>query len=332
MKRFLIIRFSSMGDIVLTSPVVRCLKKAYPESEIHFLTKASFSAILNANPHLTKVWEWSDDASKEILRELRELSFDHIIDLHHNLRTLRVKQALRRPSTSFKKLNLEKYLMVRFKINRLPDKHIVDRYIDTLSDLGVQNDNLGLDYFINPKDEFDLIELPGNFQKGYIALVAGALKGTKQMPLESLETLIEKLNMPILVLGGEQEKAIGESLAKRFPDKLMNFCGKLSLGGSASLIRQSRVVISHDTGLMHIAAAFKKPIISIWGNTIPEFGMSPYYGNSEVSQYKAQVDGLSCRPCSKIGFEECPKGHFKCMKNQNLHEIALQAKDYFKKA
>lgn len=262
---------------------------------------------------------------------LKELSFDHIIDLHHNLRTLRVKQALRRPSTSFKKLNLEKYLLVRFKINRLPEKHIVDRYLETLSDLGVQNDNLGLDYFIHPTDEFDLSELPDKFHKGYIALVAGALKGTKQMPLASLETLIEKLGLPILVLGGEQEKANGESLAKRFSDNLLNFCGKLSLGGSASLIKQSRVVISHDTGLMHIAAAFKKPIISIWGNTIPEFGMSPYYGSSEVMQFRAQVEGLACRPCSKIGFEECPKGHFKCMKNQDLHEIALQAKAYFKK-
>lgn len=323
-KRFLIIRFSSMGDIVLTTPVIRCLKKAYPDAEIHYLTKPGFASILKDNPYISTVWEWQED-SKSLLNELKTLHFDQVIDLHHNLRSWRVKIALGRPSQSFNKLNIEKYLWVRFRINRLPKLHIVDRYLETLRSLDVKNDFEGLDYFIPACDEIALRSLPEPFNQGYIALVAGALKGTKRMPDAQLLQICRGLNQAVIVLGGKAEMQTGEFLEQEGNGRVLNRCGMLNLNGSASLIRQSRSVISHDTGLMHIAAAFKKPIVSIWGNTIPEFGMTPYYPKLDVAEYRAEVKDLTCRPCSKIGFDRCPKGHFSCMVKQDIPEIVSQA-------
>ena len=318
-----------MGDIVLTTPVIRCLRKRYPDAEIHYLTKPNFASIVESNPHVTKVWQWNQD-SKEMLKHLKALKFDHIIDLHHNLRTKRVKLALGRPSSSFNKLNIEKYLMVRFRINRLPNKHIVERYLATVKDLGVENDGLGLDFYIAPADEFDTTKLPANFQNGYVALVAGALKETKRMPEHMLRKLLEMNSLPVVILGGKAEVELGISLAKGLENRVLNLCGNLSLGGSASVIQQASLVISHDTGLMHIAAAFQKPIISIWGNTIPEFGMWPYNPSNKFEEIRAEVNNLSCRPCSKIGYEKCPKGHFKCMENQDLKAILQDAERIFR--
>ena len=104
------------------------------------------------------------------------------------------------------------------------------------------------------------------------------------------------------------------AVSKTARSPIHNGCGRYSLHQSASLLRQAAFVVSHDTGLMHIAAAFGQRIYSIWGNTVPEFGMYPFR-----TEYEAlEVPGLPCRPCSKIGFAQCPQGHFRCMRAQNL--------------
>ena len=310
--------------------MVRCLKKQIPEAEIHFLTKATFASIPEANPNITKVWHWTDRGASAVLAELKKQRFDFVADLHHNLRSLRVKLALRRPGASFNKLNFEKFLLVNFKINRLPKKHIVDRYLDTVSSLGIVNDGEGLDFFIPPQaEDFDIKQLPAGHQAGYVALVAGALQGTKRMPREKLSELCSILKKPVVVLGGEAEKPIGSFLAQGH-SHVVDLCGKLSLAQSAMLIKQASAVVTHDTGLMHIASAFRKPIISIWGNTIPEFGMSPYLPFREAQSFIHEVKNLSCRPCSKIGFSSCPKKHFNCMNNQDIKKIISDLELAFK--
>jgi ADP-heptose:LPS heptosyltransferase len=328
-QRFLIIRFSSIGDIVLTSPIVRCLAAKYPEAEIHYLSKPAFRGILESNPHISKVWMWNED-SKELINELRSMQFDYIIDLHHNLRSFLVKSKLNRKSASFNKLNIEKYLYVNFRIGKLPDVHIVDRYFATLEKLGVVNDNKGLDFFIQEKDLVIINDLlPASHQNGYVALVIGALKSTKRLPFEKLLELCEKLQFPLVLLGGESEKNDGAMLSEKLGPRVLNMCGKLTLGQSASLVKQAMVVVTHDTGLMHIAAAFQKPIVSIWGNTIPAFGMYPYMPSAKSLQFFAEVKELSCRPCSKIGYSACPKKHFSCMQNQDLEKIAEEVQRMF---
>ena len=310
MKKILVIRFSSIGDIVLTTPVLRCLKKQL-DVDLHFLTKASFAGLLENNPYVDRVHTISKDIDKTLVEQLKAEQFDQVIDLHNNLRTLRLKRALKVPSKSFPKLNVEKWLLVTFKWRKMPDLHIVDRYMETVKHLGVKNDGAGLDYFIPKSAEVALSRLPSSHASDYVALVIGGQHATKMMPVKKLVELCEALKEPVLLLGGPEDEVRGAQIAEAIGEKVYNACGKFKLDESASLLKQSSWVISHDTGLMHMAAAFKKRIVSVWGNTVPELGMYPYLPDPKSKII--QVPNLSCRPCSKIGYKKCPKGHFKCM-------------------
>jgi ADP-heptose:LPS heptosyltransferase len=321
-KKFLIIRFSSIGDIILTTPVVRCLRKQLPDAEIHFLTKQSFRGIVASNPYIDKIHVLAD-SFELMLHELKTEEYDYIIDLHHNLRTLRIKRFLKNvKSFSFNKLNAQKFIYTNLKINTLPDKHIVDRNLETLVSFGVVNDGLGLDYFIPERDKLKTKDLPASHMLGYIAVVIGAALATKKMPLHKLKELCASIQHPIILLGDKTDYEDGKQIAAVDDIKIYNACGKFNLNESADILCGAKLVISHDTGLMHIAAALQKPIISIWGNTVPSFGMYPYYGKLSAQHFDTvQINKLWCRPCSKIGYNKCPLGHFKCMELIAVNEI-----------
>jgi len=321
--KILIIRFSSIGDIVLTTPVIRCLKTQIKNSTIHYLTKTNFSALLTSNPYLEKVYTIEKDINENI-NELKKENYDIIIDLHNNLRSTIVKKMLGVKSHSVSKLNIAKWLIVNFKINQLPDLHIVDRYLKTTEQLGIKNDLKGLDYFIPEKDQIELATLPLVHQKGFIGFVVGAKHNTKKLTLEKIISIIKKLNAPVVLLGGKEDIEIGNKIKRTLGDIIFNACGKYNINQSAFLVKQAMKIITHDTGLMHIAAAFKKEIYSVWGNTIPDFGMYPYLtGYGEKGEGNIfEVSGLPCRPCTKIGYEKCPKGHFKCILEIDENKIA----------
>jgi ADP-heptose:LPS heptosyltransferase len=324
--KFLIIRFSSIGDIVLTTPVIRCIKQQLPGAAIHFLVKKNFKGTVENNPYIDKIHVLEDDV-QQTAKQLQEEKFDFIIDLHHNLRSLRIKQALKEVKAfSFNKLNVQKYLLTAFKINTLPAKHIVDRYMETVASIAVVNDGMGLDYFIPEKDILNQEDIPLSHRNGYVALVTGATYATKKLPLHKLKQLCAIIHHPIILLGGKDEFAEGEEIKGTDPEKIYNACGKFNINKSADCVRNAKVVITHDTGLMHIAAALKKTIIAVWGSTVPEFGMYPYYGENSVQQfYNSEVKKIWCRPCSKIGYKKCPLGHFKCMEKNDVQEIAALA-------
>lgn len=324
MPKFLIIRFSSIGDIVLTTPVVRCLKMQVAGADVHFLTKQSFAPIVESNPYIDKVHVLADNREL-MVKEIKTEKFDYIIDLHHNLRTLRLKKALGIKSYVFDKLNIKKWIYTNLKWNLLPEQHIVDRYMKTVEAFGIKNDGEGLDYFISAKDEVKQKDIPVSHHAGYIGLVIGAAHFTKKLPDEKLKDLCRSIHHPIILLGGKEDAENAREIASVDPVKIYNACGRFSINESADLVRKSKLIITHDTGLMHIAAAFKKPIISIWGNTVPEFGMYPYYGKYPIPNLKSEILNLRCRPCSKIGYGKCPKGHFKCMRQISTDEIAETA-------
>ncbi len=325
LKKILVIRFSSIGDIVLTTPVIRALK-TQENNEIHILTKEKYKTIFIQNPYVDHIHVLREKP-ENTFAELRKENFDFVVDLHKNLRSFRVKKALRKPTFSFPKVNLQKWVMVNFKINKLPKEHIVDRYFRAVKPLNIKNDGKGLDYFIPEKDFVELGQYPLLQSKRFIAFAIGGQHFTKILPPEKAASIINKLDYPVVLLGGKEDEARAEKIkATCTHEKILNACGKLNLHQSASLIRQSGLVITNDTGLMHIAAAFKKPVISIWGNTIPEFGMYPYEPGEEHKVMIAQVEGLKCRPCSKIGFDKCPKGHFRCMMEQDEDFIVREAK------
>lgn len=311
-KKFLIIRFSSIGDIVLTSPVLRCLKAQFPDVEVHYLTKKRNADLLQANPYVDKIHLF-DKSISQIIQELRKENFDYVIDLHNNLRSLRVKMALKAQNYSFNKLNIRKFLLTRFGFNTMPRGHIVDRNLDTLKPFGIVNDGNGLDYFIPEEDEFSLSDLPENCRTGYVALVLAGTWATKRMPEEKYRKLVAGTSVPFVLLGGKSERQMAASMLAWNTGNLIDFTARLRINQSASLVKNANLVISNDTGLMHIAAAFHKKILSVWGSTTPELGMYPYLPGegSEI----LEVKNLPCRPCSKLGYNECPKKHFRCMNN-----------------
>jgi len=322
MAKILIVRFSSIGDIVLTTPVIRCVKQQLEKAEVHYLTKNAFAPILSANPHIDRIFTIDKDI-REHIDDLRAENYDHVVDLHNNLRTAILKRGLKKPATVLNKINFQKWLKVNFKIDRLPQQHIVERCLKTVEKLGVRNDGLGLDYFIPNADKVAVSSLPASHQNGYIGLVIGARHNTKKLPLEKIIAICNNLSKPVVLLGGKEDVQSAEEIAAAVGMRVYNACGKYNINQSASLVQQSEKIITHDTGLMHVAAAFKKEIISIWGNTIPEFGMYPYltdHGKNSAGRI-IEVRGLTCRPCTKIGYNACPKGHFKCMEEIDVNEI-----------
>jgi len=317
--KVLLLRFSSIGDIVLTTPVIRCIKQQLSGVELHYLTKENFSGILETNPYIDKLHTFSE-STDEVLADLKKEKFDWIIDLHKNVRTLRLKASLLRKNISFDKINLEKWLTVNTKQKKfLPDKHIVDRYIDGLKKLKIENDQQGLDFFISKEDE---IELPMELKNGFVAFAIGAQYATKKLPVQKMISILSKCNHPVVLLGGKEDSVNSSEIISALSAKtIFDYCGKTNLRQSAFLVSKSNVLLTHDTGMMHIAAAFKKPIVSVWGNTIPEFGMYPYMPKNDDLYSIHEVNGLKCRPCSKIGFQACPKKHFDCMQKQDENAI-----------
>ena len=326
--KILIIRFSSIGDIVLTSPVVRCLKEQVEgEVEIHYVTKKQYKALVEHNPHISKV-HTIEKSTDEIIAELKAEQFDYIVDLHKNLRSKRVIRSLKCISFTFDKVNYQKFLLTTFKINKLPKIHIVDRYMEAVKSLGVKNDNKGLEHFIAENDKVDLTELPLTHQNGYIAFAVGAQFTTKRLPTHKINSICKKINQPIVLLGGKEDVETANEIANEVGEMIFNACGKFSINQSASLVQQSKTLITHDTGLMHIGVGLGVQIVSIWGNTVSAFGMYPYYPNNPEKYTIVENNNLKCRPCSKLGYDKCPKGHFKCMEEINESEILKKTTSY----
>ncbi|MDR0438355.1 MAG: glycosyltransferase family 9 protein [Bacteroidales bacterium] len=338
MKKILIIRLSSIGDIVLTTPVVRCLK-TQSDCEIHYLTKPSNVPILEANPYISKIHVLKEDWS-EIIQELKAENFDFIVDLHRNLRSLRIKLSLCKPSSTFKKCNFTKWKIVHLKCftkHKLHVSHVVERYMETVKPLGITYDGKGLDYFIpeasrlrsTPADTCTVSgvegQIPSHFlENEYIAIAVGSKHATKQLPVEKLLEICKNTNENFVLLGDNNDKQKAEIIVKSTENNVFNACGILNLNQSAAVVQHAKYLISGDTGLMHIAAALKKPVVSVWGSTVPEFGMYAYFpkGQEHLSKI-VQVENLSCRPCSKLGYDECPKKHFNCMNQINTHELKI---------
>lgn len=324
--KFLIIRFSSIGDIVLTSPVSRMLKKQVPHSEVHFVTKAHFAHILAPNPNIDKIHTLNRNMS-ELLSALKAEKFDYIIDLHNNIRSTQIKLSLNTRSFTFDKLNLKKWLLTNLKINCMPNIHIVDRYLGTISGFIMGNDHEGLDYHIPPESEYDLATLPEVYRNGYIAFVIGGTYFTKRLPENKIIEICRQINHPVVLLGGKREIATGKRVTEAVKGNVLNLCGKPGLHESASLIRQAAVVLTNDTGMMHIASAFRKKILSFWGNTVASLGMYPYMPHP--ASFRLEVNGLKCRPCSKLGYNKCPKGHFKCMNDIDTSFAVKWVREHF---
>lgn len=325
--KFLVIRFSSIGDIVLASPVMRCLKKQVLTSEVHFLTKSSFKAVTVANPYIDKFFYYDTNITS-VIDQLRIEEYDYIIDLHNNFRSNKVKQALGVKCHTINKLNFQKFLLTKLRINMMPERHITKRSLDTVAYFGVNDDEGGLDYFIPEEDRVKESDIPASHHAGYIAFVIGASYYTKKLPAHKLIDLCNGIDHPIILVGGDEDAAVGEQVAATSNGKVYNACGKFNLNESADLVRRSKLVISHDTGLQYIASALNKKVIALWGSTSPRLDVEPYYSKQFLESQKElpyeniiRLPELKCQPCSKYGNKKCPLGHFKCMEQMDINYI-----------
>jgi heptosyltransferase-2 len=331
--RLLFIRFSSIGDIVLATPAMRCAKQQIPGVSIHFLTKTSMKAVTMGNPYIDQ-FHYFDKDLQATIQDLKQYQFDYIIDLHKNFRSYRIQKALGVPVLSYDKLSFQKFFLTKLHLNWMPNRHISDRSVDALASLGVVNDGKGLDYFIPESTALKTNALPISFQSGYIALVIGASYASKKLPVSELQQLCHKIPYPIVLVGGKDDQAEGEAVAAANPIKIFNACGQFNLQESALLVQQAKTVIAHDTGFLYIACAFHKKTVAIWGATSPALQVAPYYPTTMKvdGYYNSIVPDLPCQPCSNYGTKHCPQGHFACMKKQDLQRIADKAIGYFKEA
>lgn len=303
--KILVVRFSSIGDIVLTSPVVRCLKQQL-HAELHFVTKNSFKSIIEHNPYIDKIYSIKDSVS-EVKEEIISEKYDYIIDLHSNIRSSQIKK-LGNKSLSYNKQYFKKFLLTTFGIDLLKSKHTVDRYLDPVLSLGVKNDNKGLDFFLSKKDEVDLSVL----NDSYITFAIGGSHFTKILPTDKIIEICKKQQKQVVLVGGIEDNQRGQEIIKSCKN-VVNACGKYTINQSAFIVKNSDLLITHDTGMMHIASAFNMKIYSVFGGTHTSLGFSPYLPSTENKII--QVEDLNCRPCHRYGRSKCPKGHFKCMKD-----------------
>lgn len=310
-KKILVIRFSSMGDIIYTTPVVRCLKLQLPGSEIHFLTKEQFKYIYENNPYLDKL-HLLKPKLKDTISDIKAERFDLIIDLHNNLRTTIIKLATGLPASTYKKDRLRKWLGLKFKWASLyPKEHLVDRYLKAVKFLGIKNDDKPIDYRVAKSYNIEEL-LPQSHSEAYVAFIIGATHFTKRMPVEKVIEICRDIHEPIVLLGGNDVLENAKLIQDALGDKVYSTCGKTNLDQSVFVVSKAKKVIGFDTGLTHIAEAFNMPLVSIWGSTAPELlGVFPY---KITHSLEAGIE-LPCRPCSKFGREACPLGHFKCMKD-----------------
>ncbi|MDR1847089.1 MAG: glycosyltransferase family 9 protein [Bacteroidales bacterium] len=320
-RKILIIRFSSIGDIVLTTPVIRALKSQVTDVEVHFLTKERNAIILSNNPFLDKIYSFKVSPS-EIIKELREEKYSTVIDLQRNLRSRMVALRLRKSRFTFPKLNVRKWLLTVFKINLLPHIHVIDRYFMALECLNVRNDGKGTEYHLNEYDFESVANLPQNFENGFVAIACGSQHATKQLPTDMLVQICLGLALPVVLLGDKNDRRKAIEIENAVGAKVFNACGVFNINQTAAIVANAEAVITGDTGLMHIAAALHRNTVAVWGNTVMDFGMSackPEDADFEV--YNFEVKGLKCRPCSKLGYKRCPKRHFKCMRQQDVKAI-----------
>lgn len=285
--------------------------------QLHFLQKEKFKEVLLINPHIDKHYYLEQNGLR---KSLKEEDYDLVIDLHKNLRSAKIKRWLSVKTITYYKANVEKFMLVNFKVDRMPEEHLVDRYFKSVKELGIVNDGEGLDFYMSEAESKKSIE------GVYIALIIGAAHQTKQIPVKLCKEIIELSKVKIVLLGGRAEIERSRQLQASVGLE-NNLVGKLTLQESGRVVRNSAVVITGDTGLMHISAALQKPIVSVWGSTIAKFGMYPYYGNHDSKELRVEMESLSCRPCTKIGKDRCPIDHFKCMNDLSANDIILKTNE-----
>ncbi len=323
-KKILVIRLSSIGDIILTTEVIRLLRKRFPDSKIDFLIQKEFKELLMYNKRVDNLIEYDKKLNLNEIKKrrndiLQDEKYDLIIDLHNNIRTRHWRKGIYKELLKVKKYRLEKLSLVHFNnsFNSMP--HVTDRYFNTINELNIEKDNRGLEVWLEGESAYKANDNKG--LNNIIGIAPGAKHFTKMFPKEKLILLFKKLlliynHSKFKIFGIKEDGHISKQLKELGGERVVDFCGELTLLQTAKEIDECDVVITNDSGLMHLAASRKVPTLAIFGSTVPQFGFTPYGNRSEIIEVE-----LDCRPCTHIGRADCPKGHFNCMNLIEIDEI-----------
>jgi lipopolysaccharide heptosyltransferase II len=309
LKKILILRLSSFGDVLLTTPLIRSIRKNYPNIKIDFVVREEYTDILKHNPNINKIYSYAESQYERhsLMNSLIAEDYDLLLDLQNNIRSREIIRPLRCEVIKFRKKNLDKFLLVNFKINRLKEAPPIPvRYAEIIEDFKL--DNEGLEIFTDKKPNKLLQQ-----NKTYIGLCPGAKHFTKRWPEEyfiKLGKLLEQNDYNVALFGGLNDIKLCAVISNQLRNAI-NLCNKNDLLQTAADMKYCSLIYCNDSGLMHLASAVKVPVIAFFGSTVKEFGFSPYKANSIV----LEVESLRCRPCTHIGRKNCPKKHFKCLKD-----------------
>jgi lipopolysaccharide heptosyltransferase II len=337
----LVIRLSSVGDIVLTSPLLRALRARFPDTTIDVLVKSSYVGLVRHNPHVTRVIEFPDRGTLidalAVRQEILERPYDLVVDAHDSLRS-RVLTAGMRNVVRINKRKIPRTFLVHGKVDLYarfggsPD--VPARCIEPVAHLGVTDDGLPPEVFFPPEmSETVAVMLEGEGiprDARVLGLCPSSRHINKRWPAEryaeAAAQIAGALNVPVVIFGSAEERTqsvgIVELIRRLSPAvKVANLAGWLTLAETAAAIDRCAVVITNDTGLMHIASARSRPLVAIFGPTVKQFGFFPRGGASRV----LETQGLACRPCTHIGLPYCPQKHFTCMNSITVASVVREA-------
>ena len=313
----LAVRFSSIGDILLTTPLLRAIRHSHPGARITVLTKREYVPLLSHNPNVNLVLGLAQSRSLlSLASELRADGYTHLLDLHDNLRSRALRILVPGKWTTYPKHRLARAWLIRAKRNRYRDRRpIAERYFSAARDLGVNPDGCPPDFFLGPEageQVFDWLRTVGlEHESNVVALAPGAAHATKRWPLEHWHALVARnleSGSAVVIVGGPGDEDLGASLVKQGSGRVLNAAGRFGLQGTGALLQRARVLVSGDTGVMHMATAVGTPVVSLFGPTVEAFGFFPYSRQASVLELP-----LPCRPCTTQGSSRCPLGHHRCM-------------------
>jgi lipopolysaccharide heptosyltransferase II len=313
----LAVRFSSIGDVLLTTPLFRAIRLRYPDSRITVLTKQENAPLLSHNPHLSRVIAIEPDRSTtSVASELRAARYSHLLDLHDSLRSRVLRVLVPGNWSSYPKHRIARAALIHAKKNWYRDwRPVAERYFMAARRLGVAPDGRPPEFFLaaEAKAEVDQwLAASGIAQaRPLIAVAPGAAHATKRWPLRHWHTLIGQLirqGRDIVVVGGVGDQPVAAALTANNPTGVISAAGRFGLQGTGALLQRAVALVSGDTGVMHMATAVGTPVVALFGPTVREFGFFPYTLAARV----VELD-LSCRPCSSKGGPRCPLGHHRCL-------------------
>jgi lipopolysaccharide heptosyltransferase II len=335
--KFLIIRFSSIGDVILTTPLIRCLRAKFPDSHIDFLVKKEFSVVLSQNPHISNIITFDKKAGKGELGRIRGLvrqnSYSHIFDIQGNIRSILVSLGSGATRSGFSKKLFARDMLIRFGKNVYSEvKPVFLRYFEAASAFNIQYDGRGTEVFPDSDEAGIVTEIlkQSNIASGVPILVVapGAQWENKRWTAEGFaaaaDTFCARTGASTVLIGGKGDVEACDLVKTAMGKPSLNLAGKLSLMGSASILGKAAMVLTNDTGMLHMAQAMKAPVVAVYGPTTRELGFFPLPENSRVAETE-----ISCRPCAQKGLHHCPQKHFSCMKDIKPEVVSNQAIELF---